>query len=45
MLDHRRAAVHPVAAVDVGDAVAFEHRGDMDVAADHPVHAAIARMP
>jgi len=44
MLEHRAAAVHPVAAVDVGDAVALEHRGDMDVALEDLVHYRVLRL-
>ena len=37
VLGHRRAAFHPVAAVDVAHAEIVVHRGGVDVAADHAV--------
>ena len=37
MLDHRRAALHPVAAIDVAQAEIVVHGGGVDVAADHAV--------
>jgi hypothetical protein len=42
MFDDGRAAIHPVAAVEVADAVAIADRGPVDVAADHPVQPALA---
>ena len=44
MLDQRRAALHPVAVVAVEDAVDVADLGLMDVAADHAVDAAPARL-
>ena len=39
MLGHRRAAFHPVAAIDVTQAEIVVHGGGVDVAADHAVDA------
>ena len=36
-LGHRRAAFHPVAAIDVAQAEIVVHGGGVDVAADHAV--------
>ena len=44
MLDQRRAALHPVAAIVVGDAEIVVHRGAVDVAADHAVDRALPRL-
>lgn len=43
-LDNRGAAVDPVTAVDVGDAIELAQCGSVDVAADHAVDAALARV-
>ena len=42
VLHHGRAAVHPVAAVDVVDAIDPLDDGAMDVAADHAIHSPVA---
>ena len=44
VLDQRGAAFHPVAVVDVGDVADLAHLGLVDMAADHPVDAAPARL-
>ena len=43
VLDDGRAAVDPVATVDVGEAVRFADHGTVNVAADDPVQPALAR--
>ena len=42
VFDDGGAAIHPVAAVDVGQAVGMFDRGAVNVAADHAIHAAFA---
>jgi hypothetical protein len=44
VLDDGGAAVHPVPAIEVGDAVLLADNGRVDVTADHAVHAALARV-
>src|ERR1041384_5503824 len=44
VLDDGGARVHPVAAVEVGDAADVALRGGVDVAADHAVGAPLARV-
>src|SRR5580704_801494 len=44
VLDQGGAALDPVAVVDIGDAADLAHLGLVDVAADHPVDAAPARL-
>ncbi len=44
MLDDGGAAIHPVAAIDVGQTIDFFDHGPVDVAANCTVHAKFARM-
>jgi hypothetical protein len=44
MLDQRRQAFDPVAVIGVEDAADVAQLGMVDVAADHAVHAALARL-
>ena len=44
MLDHRRAGLHEVASVDVGDPLDLADRGVVDVAAHHAGAAPLARL-
>jgi hypothetical protein len=41
MLEDGGAAIHPVPAVDVDDALDLPNRGDMDVATNDAVHTAL----
>ena len=45
VLDHRRAAFDPIAAVVVGGAVDFADRSRVDVAAEDTIHLVILRIP
>ena len=44
VLEHGRATVHPVAAIDVAHPFDVLDRGTVDVPADHAIHAAVAGM-
>src|SRR5262249_756831 len=44
MLDHRRAALHPVAAIDVVQTTVLANHGMMDVPANNAVNAATASL-